>query len=121
MSKGQPVLVIEERQEVVNELITKGVEAISGRAGHPGLLKAANLAKARWLISAIPNPFESANLIEQGRIDNPSLEIIARAHSNAEVEYLRKYGANFIIVGEVEIARGITEHIAGQLGGPGSA
>jgi CPA2 family monovalent cation:H+ antiporter-2 len=116
ISKGQPLLVIEERQEVVNELIAKGIEAISGHAGHPGLLKAANLAKARWLISAIPNPFESANLIEQGRIDNPSLEIIARAHSNAEVEYLKKYGANFIIVGETEIARGITEHIAGQLG-----
>jgi K+:H+ antiporter len=68
------------------------------------------------LISAIPNPFESANLIEQGRKDNPTLEIIARAHSDAEVEYLRKYGANFIIVGETEIARGITEHIMGGLG-----
>jgi monovalent cation:H+ antiporter-2, CPA2 family len=116
LSKGLPLLVIEERQEVVRDLRAQGVEAIADRAGHPGLLLAANVAKARWLISAIPNPFESANLIEQGRKDNPTLEIIARAHSDAEVEYLRKYGANFIIVGETEIARGITEHIMGGLG-----
>jgi len=121
VSKGQPLLVIEERQEVVNELRAKGIEAISGNAGQPGLLKAANVAKARWLISAIPNPFESANLIEQGRADNPSLEIIARAHSDAEVEYLKKFGANFIIVGEIEIARGITAHIACSLGPTGNA
>jgi monovalent cation:H+ antiporter-2, CPA2 family len=117
---GLPILVIEERQEVVNELRAKGIKAISGNAGQPGLLKAANLAKARWLISAIPNPFESANLIEQGRADNPRLEIIARAHSDAEVEYLKKCGANFIIVGETEIARGITEHIVGRLGPAGN-
>jgi CPA2 family monovalent cation:H+ antiporter-2 len=116
ISKGQAILVIEERQEVVSELRAKGIEVVPGHAGDPGLLKAANVAKARWLISAIPNPFESANLIEQGRADNPSLEIIARAHFDEEVEYLKKYGANFIIVGETEIARGITEHIAGGLG-----
>ena len=75
------------------------------------LLKAANLAGARWFISAIPNPFENGNLIEQARAANPDLEIIARAHSDDEVEHLAKFGANLIIMGEREIARGITEHI----------
>jgi CPA2 family monovalent cation:H+ antiporter-2 len=49
------------------------------------------------------------------------LEIIARAHSDAEVEYLKKYGADFIIVGEREIARGMAEHIEGRLERDGAA
>ncbi len=114
-AKSQPLLVIEERQEVVDNLRARGVEAISGNAGQPGLLEAANIAAARWLISAIPNPFENGNLVEHGRVANPGLEIIARAHSDAEVEYLKKYGANFIIVGEREIARGMAEHIESRL------
>jgi CPA2 family monovalent cation:H+ antiporter-2 len=114
-AKGQPLLVIEERQEVVDRLRARGVEAISGNAGQPGLLEAANIAAARWLISAIPNPFENGNLVEHGRVANPNLEIIARAHSDAEVDYLKQYGANFIIVGEREIARGMAEHIESRL------
>jgi CPA2 family monovalent cation:H+ antiporter-2 len=106
-----PLLVIEERREIVEELESEGVPVIAGSSGHPGMLEAANIAAARWLISAIPNPFESGNLFEQGRVSNPRLEIIARAHSDAEVEYLKAHGASFIIMGEVEIARGMADHL----------
>jgi CPA2 family monovalent cation:H+ antiporter-2 len=75
------------------------------------MLPAANVSAARILISAIPNPFESGNLIERARAANPDLDIIARAHSDAEVDYLKKLGANRIIMGEREIARGISDHI----------
>jgi monovalent cation:H+ antiporter-2, CPA2 family len=111
----QPFLVIEERSEIVDKLRARGIEVISGNAAQSGLLKAANLAGARWFISAIPNPFENGNLIEQARVANPDLEIIARAHSDEEVDHLTKFGANLIIMGEREIARGITEHIARSL------
>jgi CPA2 family monovalent cation:H+ antiporter-2 len=111
----QPYLVIEERQPVVDRLRARGVDVIAGNAAQPGLLEAANVASARWLISAIPNPFESGNLIEHAHAVNPNIEIIARAHSDAEVEYLKKLGATLIIMGEREIARGITEHILSRI------
>jgi CPA2 family monovalent cation:H+ antiporter-2 len=114
-ANGQPFLVIEERREIVDQLRARGIGVIHGHAAEPGLLEAANLAGARWFISAIPNPFEAGNLIEQARKVNPELEIIARAHSDDEVAYLTKFGANLIIMGEREIARGITEHIARSL------
>ena len=114
-TKRQPFLVIEERSEIVDKLRARGIEVISGNAAQSGFLKAANLAGARWFISAIPNPFENGNLIEQARAANPDLEIIARAHSDEEVEHLTKFGANLIIMGEREIARGITEHITRRL------
>ena len=115
VTQGLPFLVIEERGEVVDRLRTRGIEAIAGNAAQFGILKAANLSGARWFISAIPNPFENGNLIEQARAANPNLEIIARAHSDDEVEHLTKFGADLIIMGEREIARGITEHIARRL------
>jgi len=108
---GQPILVIEERQEIVNELRGRGIEVISGNANQPGLLEVANVAAARWLISAVPNPFENSNLIEHARAVNPGIEIIARAHSEDEVAHLRKFGADVIVMGEREIARSIVGHV----------
>ncbi|WP_375459344.1 YbaL family putative K(+) efflux transporter [uncultured Enterovirga sp.] len=113
---GTPFLVIEERDGAVERLRRDGMEVIAGSAGQPGLLDAANLGSARWLISAIPNPFEASNLIEAGRAANPNLRIVARAHSDAEVEHLRRYGADYIVVGEREIARGMAAYVSGAIG-----
>jgi voltage-gated potassium channel Kch len=98
-------------------LRARGIEAVCGNAADPELLKAANLAGARWFVSAIPNPFENGNLLERARALNSGLEIIARAHSDEEVDYLQKHGADLIIMGEREIARGMAEHIQKQLDG----
>jgi CPA2 family monovalent cation:H+ antiporter-2 len=103
--RGQPFLVIEERDSTVERLRADGVEVIVGNAGERGMLEAANLAEARALVSAIPNPFEAGNLIERARAASAGLQIVARAHSDAAVEHLQKYGADLIVLGEREIAR----------------
>jgi len=41
---------------------------------------------------------------------NPNLPIIARAHSDAEVDHLQKLGASVTIMGEHEIARSMIEY-----------
>lgn len=112
-----PYLVIEERQAIIDDLHERGVEVIQGNAAQAEMLAAANVSAARILISAIPNPFESGSLIERARAANPDLDIIARAHTDDEVDYLRKLGANRIIMGEREIARGISDHLLAA--GPG--
>jgi CPA2 family monovalent cation:H+ antiporter-2 len=114
-ARGTPVFVIEEREGAVEELKADGIEAIVGRAADRGLLEAANLAAARWLISAIPNPFEASHLIDTGRAANKDLTIIARAQSDAEVEHLRKYGAHHIVLGEREIAREMARFLNNDL------
>jgi CPA2 family monovalent cation:H+ antiporter-2 len=123
--RGIPFLVIEEREGLVDRLRDEGVEVIVGNAGERGLLETVNLRGARWLISAIPNPFEASTLIETGRAENEDLVVIARAHSDAEVEHLRRYGADHIVLGEREIAREMAQRIgdggaAGLTEGPGS-
>jgi CPA2 family monovalent cation:H+ antiporter-2 len=107
---GKPFLVIEERDALTDKIKADGAEAIIGHAG-PEALEAANIAGARVLASAIPNPFEASNLFENARRANPRIEIIARAHTDAEVEHLERYGANLIVLGEREIAREMAAYL----------
>ena len=86
--------------------------AVCGNAAAPEMLRASNLGEARWCFVAVPNAFEAGQVIEQARAINPHLPIIARAHSDAEVDHLQGLGASVTIMGEQEIARAMIEHVA---------
>ena len=102
--------MIEESSKVIDQLRSRGVEAVSGNAAAAEVLGTANLAAARVLFIAMPNAFEAGQIVEQARAANPGLRIIARAHLDAEVDYLRQLGADVIIMGEREIARAMLEN-----------
>jgi CPA2 family monovalent cation:H+ antiporter-2 len=108
---GTQLFVIEDRAESVAELHAAGIEALAGNATRAGFLRAANVAQARVLLVAIPESFEAGEIVEQARKANPALTIIARAHFDAEVEYLQRLGATTVIMGEREIARGMIEDV----------
>jgi CPA2 family monovalent cation:H+ antiporter-2 len=112
--ENHPFLVIEDRKQTAETIRQSGTEVIQGNAADPRVIKAANLAGARWLFIAIPDGFEAGQVAEQARKLNPKLDIIARAHSDAEVEHLQKHKANFVIMGEREIAFGMLEHALGS-------
>jgi CPA2 family monovalent cation:H+ antiporter-2 len=108
-SRQRPFLVIEDADKAVARLHEAGIEVISGNAAKGDILAAANMTGASQLVVAIPNAFEAGQVVEQARAANPGLRIIARAHSDAEVEHLERLGANVVIMGEREIARGMIE------------
>jgi CPA2 family monovalent cation:H+ antiporter-2 len=114
LAEGWAVFAIEEGTAAVERLRAKSIEAIAGNAARPELLEAANLAQARMLFVAIPNAFEAGQIVEQARRANPGLQIIARAHYDAEVEHLRQLGADSVIMGEQEIARTMLERARAQ-------
>ena len=109
--RNLPFLVIEDADKRLAELHARHVETVSGNAASAPVLLAANPAGAKRLVLAIPNVFESGQVIEQARRANPRLKVIARAHSDAEVQHLRSLGADEVIMGEREIARGIVGYI----------
>jgi len=106
-----PLLVIEDDEAHVEALKARGILAISGVAGEESALEQLNLPAAKWLISAIPDPFEAGNLIERARKANPSIRVMARAHTDAEVDYLRGLGAELVVMGEDEIAQRIIKDV----------
>ncbi|MBZ9602763.1 YbaL family putative K(+) efflux transporter [Phyllobacterium chamaecytisi] len=108
---GKPFLVIEDADKTVAKLHEENIETIVGNAANGDILAAANLAQARQLIIAIPNAFEAGQIVVKARAANPVISILARAHSDAEVQHLQDLGADAVIMGEREIARGIVAHI----------
>ncbi|KRQ93877.1 sodium:proton antiporter [Bradyrhizobium jicamae] len=110
---GQPFLIIEDADDVVAKLRESNFETIVGNAARSDVLTSANLGGARYLLIAIPEAFEAGQIVQQARVANPGIRIIARAHSDAEVDHLRSLGADLIIMGEREIALGIIHNLFG--------
>lgn len=106
---GISVLVIENSDDAVGKAMTAGFAALSGNAADPSVLRRANLAGAARLIVAIPNAFEAGQIVEQAHRANPALSVVARAHSDQEVEHLTSLGASVTLLGEHELARGILD------------
>jgi len=106
-----PFIVIESNEDKLPDLQREGVPVISGNAADPEVAAAANIGAARCLLVAIPDAFESSQVVEQARSLHPSLPIIARAHSDAEKQHLAKYGASIVVLGEQEIARAMVSGI----------
>jgi len=108
---GEPLLVIEDADKTLARLQADGIETVTGNAAKGEVFASANAAGAKRLILAIPNAFEAGQIILRARAANPAIAIIARAHSDAEVEHLTGLGADTVIMGEREIARGIVEQV----------
>lgn len=109
--QNRPFIVIENQDDVVAALRADGIPALYGNAAAPGMMEAANIADARWLLVAIPEVFEAGQIIEHARKLNPQIEVIARAHSISELTHLEKHGATHTIMGEREIARGMVNRV----------
>jgi CPA2 family monovalent cation:H+ antiporter-2 len=111
---GAKVLVIEAGETASTRARNDGAEISRGNAADPAVLAAANLAGARRLYVTIPEPFEAGQVIQQARLANPTIDILARAHTDAAVEHLDKLGANLVVLGETEIAHRMLERPRGK-------
>lgn len=105
VSSGTPFLVIETDKNQVFDLHKDNHSVLIGNAADPEIAAAANIKAARCLLVAIPDAFESGQVVEQAHHINPDLPIIVRAHSAAQKEHVSKYGATRVVMGEQEIAR----------------
>lgn len=105
--KGAGLVVVEAESERLDELRAQDIKVVEGNAVKPEILIEAGLENATHLLVAVPNAFEAATIVEQARRINPKVRIIARAHSDAEVEFLAARGADNTIMGEREIALGM--------------
>jgi monovalent cation:H+ antiporter-2, CPA2 family len=105
------LLVIEDDAQRIAMLRGEAREAIAGNAADPEVMRAANLAAARCLLVAIPDAFEGGQVVAQARELNPALPIVARAHSEDEIEHLKKHGATKVVMGEHEIAKAMIADI----------
>jgi monovalent cation:H+ antiporter-2, CPA2 family len=102
---GWKFTIIENNPDIVASLDEKSdVPFVDGNGVEIDSLRLAGVETAQWLIVTAPDAFEAGQIIERARHLNPKLVIVARAHFDAEVEHLMRYGADKVIMGEREIA-----------------
>ncbi|MBL0898949.1 MAG: Kef family K(+) transporter [Reyranella sp.] len=111
---GAKMIVVEAGENAGARARADGAEVHVGNAADPALLAAINLAGARRLYVTVPEAFEAGQVIQKARAINPSLDILARAHSDAAAEHLDSLGANLIVLGETEIAHRMLERSRGE-------
>jgi K+:H+ antiporter len=109
-----PFLLIEDAEGRVLAAREAGIEVIVGNAAAGEALRVANVMGARCVVIAIPNAFEAGQATEQCRKLNSGVKIIARAHSDEEVDYLTRLGADAVIMGEREIGLGMIDWLRGE-------
>jgi CPA2 family monovalent cation:H+ antiporter-2 len=117
-SQGLPIVVIDQDRQRVEALRARGLPAIYGDATTPGVLEAADTDKARLIVIATPEGFQTRRIIELARALNPDIDTAVRTHTDSEVAHLERQGVGIAIMGERELALGLMEYALHSLGTP---
>ncbi len=117
-SQGLPIIVIDQDRQRMEALRARGVPAIYGDATTPGVLEAADTDKARLIVIATPEGYQTRHIIELARALNPDIDTAVRTHSEGEIAYLERQGVGIAIMGERELAFGLMEYGLRSLGTP---
>jgi len=89
---------------------------VVGDAGHALVLERTHIERAILLVVALRDPQTSRRVVEYARRTNERLGIVARAHTRDGADYLRKAGANEVVIGEEELAIEMTGYALHRLG-----
>lgn len=95
--EGAQSVVIEQREELANELIEEGFLVIKGDATHDEILNKASLAKARGLISALPEDSLNVYVTLSAKGINPGIHVVARMDQPESEKKLLRAGADKVI------------------------
>ena len=105
-----PYVVVERSRELVESLRARGMHVLFGDASRPGILEHAHLEHASVLVIAAPGAFQTREVLDRARRLNPTLDTVARTHSEAEQRYLEQHGVGLAVMGERELAIGMARY-----------
>ena len=111
-----PSVFVEVSLEQVRGLQQQGHTAFWGDAAKGDVLDAAGIANARLLVLAVPDSGSARLAAEHAHRVNPSLRIVARAHSVQDLGILRKAAIDVLVVPEFEGAATIVRESLTLLG-----
>lgn len=100
------------------EAEARGVPYMYGDLGQLEVLQRAGIRQARLLVVAVNDPEATVRIVQQAKLINPSLPVIARVHFLIDAEQLEEEGADVVISEEVETALVVMRRVAGQCGIP---
>jgi CPA2 family monovalent cation:H+ antiporter-2 len=115
-SRGFAWVAVEGDYAIAREARIGGAPIIYGEAGAQSVLDQARVNDALALVVAIPDALATRQAIVYARARNPRVEVVARAHSEAEEVELRQLGAMRIVVAERELGNQLVRHALRRFG-----
>jgi CPA2 family monovalent cation:H+ antiporter-2 len=113
--KHLPFVVVERDLRLVEVLRERGIRALYGDASTSGVLDAAHIDTAKLLIIASPDSYSARRILELARLVNPAIDTVVRTHSDHEREHFEKEGVGRVMMGERELALGMTDYALERL------
>lgn len=115
-----PYIVLEMNSDTVRELKKKGEPIYYGDGTSKEILHKLGIERARLLVIAISDPASTRRIVAIARQENPDVYIIVRTRYLAEVDELRKLGANEVIPEEFETSIEIFSRVLYKYNFPGN-
>ncbi|MEM8832720.1 MAG: cation:proton antiporter, partial [Cyanobacteria bacterium P01_G01_bin.19] len=114
--RGYTVLVIENSEAAIRGLRQENIPYIFGDADSELVLEKAHLTKATAIAIALPDPSSTRILLKSAIEINPNIDIVARSHSDKEIDLLTQLGAAEVVQPEFEAALEMGRQILSTLG-----
>jgi CPA2 family monovalent cation:H+ antiporter-2 len=105
-----PFLVIDLDPVTISGLRGRGIPCIYGDAGNREVLSQAGLKNAALLLIATADPTTARLTLDNALSINPRLDVVARVHSDFELDFLRGSGASELVQPEFEASIELVRH-----------
>ena len=106
-----PVVVVEDDAHLVEDAREAGFPAVRGNVANVRVMQEAAPERAALAVFAIPHALEAGETIERLKKLNPGITVLARAHSDGEVQHLIAHGADGAVMAERELAYSLAEMV----------
>lgn len=116
LNQGYTVLVIENSESAIQKLRHRQIPFVYGDADAEQVLDKTHLASAKALAIALPDPVSTRLLLQRALARSPQLDIIARSHTDQEIDLLTQLGAREVVQPEFEAALELGAHLLSTLG-----
>ena len=115
-SRGFAFVAVDSDYAVAREGRASGTRVLFGEAGSPPVLDRCRIGACHAVIVAIPDALATRQAVAYARSRNPRVEIVARAHSEAEEVELRRLGVSRVVVAEREVGNELVRHALRRFG-----
>ncbi len=116
LNRGYTVLVLENSEAALQRLRHRQIPFVYGDADAEQVLEKTHLETAKALAIALPDPTSTRLLLQRALARAPHLDIIARSHTDTEIDCLTQMGAREVVQPEFEAAMELGSHLLRTLG-----
>ncbi len=110
-----PLVVAEQKRELVDELRREGVPAVSGDATHPEVLIQAHIAQAAVLVIALSDPVGVRKMVDTAKTLNPAVAVVLGSRTKDEAQLYAQENLGTVVLWDEELAKGLTTQVLAQL------